>query len=352
MEKITLIKSIRNVLILCFLSLSANISAVEFAGQITAGTYEISSAATLQLFQAFANGTTPYSGTKNCQNYVFNQTADIDLAGYAWVPIGNANNRFRGSYNGNNFTIRNLRIKLPTAPNGVGLFGFLEVGKLEKITVLGDSVVGNNYVGGLLGGMNGGTVDNCKTDIVVIGVGNIGGLIGRAEGNHIVSNSSATGKVEPANAQTNAAGGLIGSVSSGGTAKVFNCFATGNVAGKYQIGGFAGSFSGSAGGLIENCYATGNVTITTETKGGGFIGEISGSVTARSCYATGNVENQGTQGNYLGGFAGDIRESNLVHILCKRKSNQWESIHWRIYRSCNQSHCKKLLCHWRSKRKK
>ena len=62
------------------------------------------------------------------------QMDDIDLTGYAnWTPMGNATTAFTGEYDGNNYTIVNLKItdNRPYLTN-VGLFGSCGVGAVLK----------------------------------------------------------------------------------------------------------------------------------------------------------------------------------------------------------------------------
>jgi hypothetical protein len=81
------------------------------------------------------------------QGYTFLQVADITLEG-EWLPIGlnpdgvqpNASNfytaadPFRGTYDGQGYTISNLVVNMPET-NGVGLFGCCYKGLLLKILV-------------------------------------------------------------------------------------------------------------------------------------------------------------------------------------------------------------------------
>lgn len=77
--------------------------------------------------------------------------ADIDLNNQEWTPIGNATNRFRGTFKGNQKTIKNLLI---TGTNiEVGLFGFVAYGKIMGVTIDGAEVTGNDKVGTLVGTM-------------------------------------------------------------------------------------------------------------------------------------------------------------------------------------------------------
>src|SRR5690606_15795297 len=77
-------------------------------------------------------------------NYI--QTADIDLAGYLetseWTPIGKTQHiAFVGTFNGNGYTIRNLKLALDHLAGedimGVGLFGVVGTGgRLTNIRLL------------------------------------------------------------------------------------------------------------------------------------------------------------------------------------------------------------------------
>ena len=93
-------------------------------------------------------------------------TADIDLAGYEWTPIGTASKKFAGTFNGRNHTIDHLSINYSSkTPISLyrGLFGWVSGAnatnraKIENLTVNGTVVAGSNkpvndaYVGGIVG---------------------------------------------------------------------------------------------------------------------------------------------------------------------------------------------------------
>lgn len=64
-------------------------------------------------------------------NYILD--ADISLKG-EWVAIGDDDNPFTGSFNGNGFTISDLKITNETAKY-VGLFGYVEGGTIHNVTL-------------------------------------------------------------------------------------------------------------------------------------------------------------------------------------------------------------------------
>ncbi len=63
-------------------------------------------------------------------NYMLN--TNITLSKKEWTPIGDKDNPFKGSFNGNGFEIRNLTITSPTAKL-IGLFGYAEGAKIYNI---------------------------------------------------------------------------------------------------------------------------------------------------------------------------------------------------------------------------
>lgn len=78
----------------------------EFAGEGTASSpYQIGTAEDLQYLAAFVNDT--YMNAKYGNAYYI-QTADIDMSGITWTPIGTENNPFSGNYNGGYCSITGL----------------------------------------------------------------------------------------------------------------------------------------------------------------------------------------------------------------------------------------------------
>lgn len=84
------------------------------------GVYLIGTGAELAWFAQKVNGgSTKISGIL---------TADIDLAGYEWTPIGTASKQFAGTFDGQNHTVDNLSINYSSTtpiPLYRGLFGWV-----------------------------------------------------------------------------------------------------------------------------------------------------------------------------------------------------------------------------------
>ena len=202
-------------------------------------------------------------------------TADIDLTGKDWTPIGtNFYNSYTGTFDGGGHTIMGLTVT--TNDQYVGLFGRLgKAGTVKNVVMDGIQITCNHrlgYAGGVAGFSWGGTIENCSVS------GSVSGTI--------------------------CAGGVVGIQWE---ASITGCSSSATVKGMVQVGGVAGETN--SGATMAACYATGNVTIEIDPinniLGGGLVGFNAGS-SVLACYATGNVTSTGSStGNvYIGGFLG------------------------------------------------
>lgn len=93
-----------------------------------------------------------------------------------FTPVGNATNKFSGTFDGLGHTINGLTINLPTT-NYVGLIGqTTQLAAIRNVGLTGGSVVGKNNVGELVG-FNVGLISNSYATGTVSGVGTVGGLV-------------------------------------------------------------------------------------------------------------------------------------------------------------------------------
>ena len=141
------------------------------------------------------------SGKDSMEGKRFALQKDITLTGN-WTPIGTAANPFKGSFNGSYFTVSGL--KIDDAYPDAGLFGVVEMGsgKIQWLTVTGSvkSASGNANIGGIVGHMVSGTVENCLSLVDVAGSGSdavIGGVVGKNDGT-VQKCASGTSKAVPA----------------------------------------------------------------------------------------------------------------------------------------------------------
>jgi filamentous hemagglutinin family protein len=163
-----------------------------------------------------------------------------------------------------------------------------------------DPVKISDYVGGLIGSLTMGTLENCYATGNVSGRGFIGGLLGSVGGTRgsTILNSYATGDVT--SYSTNASsrtGGLIGSSAYATTS---NSYATGTVNGIQDVGGLIGYFASTS--MIDGSYSTGSVSGTTNV--GGLVGFVTGTTTIKNSYTTGITTGQTNQGGLIGNNSG------------------------------------------------
>ncbi|MCK5269799.1 MAG: hypothetical protein KAJ46_03405, partial [Sedimentisphaerales bacterium] len=229
-------------------------------------------------------------------NACFRLQSDIDLTGIRWsiaiVPV------FSGCFDGNGYVIYNLNIE---GGNYLGLFGKLsgysaEVKNLgiENINIIG----GAEYLGGLCGYNDEGTITNCYATGSVTGGADaeyLGGLCGYNGGT--ITNCYSSGSVI-GGYDSDSLGGLCG--CNYGT--ITNCYAAGSVTGG-DDSGYLGGLCGLDRGTITNCYATGSVIGGDDSM---FLGGLCGHNlfgTISNCHATGSV-NGGDNSESLGGLCG------------------------------------------------
>ena len=258
---------------------------------------------------------TENAGVGNCHGYYFKQTADIDLTGVTWEPIGYSGSYyFAGNYDGGGHSITNAVSTGKVDPDGfatAGIFGWVAFGSVENLHVKNANFVatGKNeysYVGGIAGVCYGSSIKNCS-----------------------VENSSLESR---RNNNNNCAGSIVG-YSTGGTFE--KCTAENNqVKTMAYGGGFVGEVDdgyGVGNSTFTNCYVA-NCTVISETYdsqgtsfSGGFAGEITDStLTLQNCYVyqatlstVGNAVPQGTgvfAGNLWGGST--IADTNCYYGAC------------------------------------
>ena len=216
-------------------------------------------------------------------------TADIDLTGKGWTPIGtDYDNSYTGTFDGGGHTIMGLTVT--TNYQYVGLFGRLgEAGTVKNVVMEGVNNHSLGYAGGVVGFSRGGTIENCSVSGSVSGTLCAGGVVGAQWGASITGcSSSATVK------GTRYVGGVAGETNSGATMAA--CYATGNVTielghrDRVDVGGLVG-FNAGRNGLLA-CYATGNVTSTGSGASKVYIGGLLGGnyTTVTACYWKNNYE--------------------------------------------------------------
>jgi len=220
---------------------------------------------------------------------------DIDVSGSGitnFDPIGSDyQHYFRGTFDGQGFTIRDLKINLPSE-SLIGLFSVItDVATIKNLNIEDNGIYGLSSVG-VLGGECAGTIINCHIlmdDLEGRGGSNIGGLVGENTGTGVILNCSMIcrdgGDIEAEGSSPSNIGGLVG-LNSGiirwcKTDGRIDAWSTSN--GNYgnRVGGIAGSNYGT----IKECYSD-CFWIQGEYWTGGIVGnQVNGEI--RDCYFSG-----------------------------------------------------------------
>lgn len=176
----------------------------------------------------------------NANGLRFKQTADFDMQGVGFTPIGkNDDNVFSGTYDGDGYLILNL--SCPDNLQNSGMFGKIANGTVKNVNLKDCSFTGS-YAGGIAGQMTGGTIDHCAV---------IGGTVSCAANDY--------------------SGGIVGFCRHG---TVKDCFAANTVSAYSANINQNGPIVGIADGYTANNYYTVAVSggNSTGTKiSGGFV---------------------------------------------------------------------------------
>ena len=221
----------------------------------------------------------------------YEDNAEKQVTELSWTPIGNFDNRYQGTFDGNGKTIRNLYIN-NAASGYVGFFGYAEKGSIKNITfdnakvnctgnntgILAGyeeyciieniktlescSVYGTNNVGGIAGDARG-DISNCENHAIVNGRFSVGGVVGSHEGvDNTITSCANYGAVTGTDRQV---GGMVGSFAFG---TIQNSANYGDVTGTDIVGNLIG-YANICN--LNNVLGTGNVTATSDTGCAGLL---------------------------------------------------------------------------------
>lgn len=253
-------------------------------------------------------------------------TAEIDLNGHPWTPIGTASENYQGNFDGGNSTVNGLCV---SGVNYAGLFGVIgKSGIVERLKVAGTvsmaSASGNGVKAVGAGGIAGycmGTIFQCSSSVDISNDGTnysavAGGIVGKAAENAIIDSCNNYGTVG-SRKNINYAGGIVGVASENALIRYCTNDSEGQVNGVQGVGGIAGLLTDYA--QVRLCENSG--AVQGESRVGGIVGwvcldkYISGSVLDVIIM---NVLNKGTvsgsgspaMGYGVGGIVGYIDTAN------------------------------------------
>ena len=249
---------------------------------------------------------------------------NIDLNGEKWTPIGTSANPFKGTFDGNRHTIKNLVID-GGSKSDIGLFGYTTEGEIKNLTVENAKVKGRLDVGVVAGTPYTSKYTNItvKGHVEVNGMAYVGGVAGKnayANWTNITVNVDGTSyvnanSVENGKAYRTYVGGVVGFNGEGGhtfkniTSNIDVMGSTCDVGGLFGIAHYGNKF--------ESCVCTGDVEIyaASEEADAQEIGGIAGvwhnetgtTVTMTKCNFTGQLK---ANNNYV------INTTKFGNLVC------------------------------------
>ena len=180
-------------------------------------------------------------------------TADLDLGGENWIPIGNDSQMFMGDVDGGFHTISNMKVDWDQP--GAGLFGTVASGNIYNLIIDETcSVVGVKYAGGLIGHTSGAAV----TNITQVGV------------------------LCDVTCQGEAAAGIVGNANASNVCNIYRCFTTGSISAAKDAACFSG-WLGNVGAKVQDCWTVSEVT--NFQNEGKYLARHGGSSPLKNCYS-------------------------------------------------------------------
>lgn len=294
---------------------------------------------------------------KDYKSKCFKLVNNINLDNHNWLPFD-----FSGTLDGQDNTISNLKISRTTDNQGLfstlygevknltvsgvniqaGANGYIGAitgtlnGKILNCTIninSGSKILGNNYVGGIVGCITGySTVSGCKVissvnDNVIIGSEHVGGIVGII-GDKSASLPDYSKKVYVEECHVNAmvyGTSFVGGICGAGFWSYWNeitaCSYTGKIGGENAIGGifggedYNGSYRDIVSLTISECKV--NATFNVEKdSAGGIYGSTPVDIRIFGCYSTGTMYCSNSQAKSLGGIGGYMYRYAVEANLC------------------------------------
>lgn len=257
-------------------------------------------------------------------------------------------------------TIRNLRlteadVDLTSETESFGLLATeMTGGTISNITLEGEINASSGNVGGLVGTMNGGSIDTVTSMVKITGTdtSNVGGIVGQAEIALSMGITSNTIKIDycsnygPIRTTTGAAGGIVGDSFEGFLTEIGidHCFnggsvlsgytATSETSANYYAGGIVGNVTSAS--TISYCYNAGMIKAGHKQNtnkiayAAGIAANTASDTTISNCYNEGPIEALGkdpdygyevTGVTYTDGVLNSVTGTPMIYLVQKSQQN-------------------------------
>ena len=145
------------------------------SNSLAQGYFSVSTPSELASFCYFVNTSSQEEGGSM---FAMELTADIDLSGYEWAPMGWANEHpFKGFINGNNHTLSNLEIN--SDGQNVGFIGWETFSRVVNLNIVDAKINGGSNVAVMTGQAICGSYENCYVQGIVNG-SSAGSMLGHS----------------------------------------------------------------------------------------------------------------------------------------------------------------------------
>ncbi len=266
----------------------------------------ISSAAELVTFATRVNaGETSLNATL---------TANIDLTGQTWTPIGNDTNKYAGTFDGQGYAITNFEYTATSDYNG--LFGYISNATVKNFSISGtltsDGHTKNGVVGCAVGTAKVSGIHSSMTINVSNFKAHTGGIVGGDNGattDKIVVEGCEYSGTMTHSGEGDCQAGIMGYT---GYSTIRNCIFSGTInGGNNKYGGILGYSKQPSFGGVQNCLSIGKIVADPScTTAAAIIANFNGA-------ATSNVKN-----NYY-----CLQEGSTTSIAIGNKASSCEAPH-------------------------
>lgn len=192
-----------------------------------------------------------------------------------WNGIGDINNKFSGTFNGNNYKIYNVSINACNSNTIYSFFNYISDSTIKNLTIEGNT--------------------KSSLDINV----SIGGIVGITYGESIIENCCNKMNIEKEQVNWNAAGMISDNY---GFLTIRNSRNEADISGGNNAAGILGVNYGTV--IIENCYNSGTIKNLKGNYVGGLIARDNsstiGNITVKNCYNIGTLTGRHSCGGAVG----------------------------------------------------
>lgn len=240
------------------------------------GIYEIGNLGQLIWFANQVNG-----GNVNLNGKLIR---DIDMDNLPWTPIGNSENPYTGTFDGQNYKINNFYLSA-TASGKYGLFGVISQAEIKNFSIYGETVAHyekqEEFTYGVIGYMMESVVNNIHSFVnlrITDGLykDKVAGIVG-AVGGGIIEKCSFSGTLDYGTSDIDCGGGIAGYCDYKKVITIQNCGFYGTICSQSdtadQVGGIVGYYNGQSL-TIQNCLVVGKLDLVRTD----YVGAIGGRI--------------------------------------------------------------------------